>query len=174
MRHIGIDPGFKGGIALFEDGKCLECFPMPLYEMSNGKNTVDCKFLARYILEKQVKTIIIEQVHTMPGQGVASSGNFMKNFGKILGMCEGLEREVIQISPQKWKKLVLKEDYAHDMKQGAIDFCIKLFPHIDLKPTKRSKIPHDGMADAICIGVSLYVLKDINNKEALTDEEPDE
>lgn len=161
MRHIGIDPGFKGGIALFEDKKCLECFVMPLYEKENGKNTVDCKFISRYLLEKQVKTVIIEQVHTMPGQGIASSGNFMYNFGKIIGLCEGLDREVIQISPQKWKKLVLKEEYEHDMKQGAIDFCTKNFPNINLLATSRSKNPHDGMSDAICIGVSLYALKNI-------------
>ena len=163
MRHIGIDPGFKGGVALFEDKKCLEAFPMPLYETENGKNTVDCKLLSKYIRENNVEIIIIELVHTMPGQGVASSGNFMKNFGKILGMAEGLGIKTILISPQKWKKLLLKDDYVHDMKQGAIDFCQKLFPHISLLPTKRSKVPHDGISDAVCIGCSLYLLEDINN-----------
>jgi hypothetical protein len=167
MKIVGIDPGFNGGIALFEDGKCLECMVMPLYEMENGKNTIDCKFISKYLLNNQVKTVIIEQVHTMPGQGIASSGNFMKNFGKILGTCEALEREVIEISPQKWKKLVLRDEYAHDMKQGAIDFCLKHFPHIDLMASKRCKKPHDGKSDAMCIAVSYYVLKDINNTKGI-------
>lgn len=153
MRICGIDPGFSGGISLFEDKKCLECMPMPIYENANGKKQIDGRKLSVYFTEKQISGIIIEQVHSMPHQGIASAFNFGRGVGKILGVAEALHKDIIEVSPQKWKNVILGEQYDHTTKEGSIKYCQDNFPHINLLATKRSKVPHDGMADAICIGI---------------------
>ena len=37
MRIVGIDPGFGGGIALLQDDKIEQMYPMPIVEMSQKR-----------------------------------------------------------------------------------------------------------------------------------------
>lgn len=164
MFILGCDPGFSGGLSLFENGKCLEAFLMPIYESTNGKRNIDGTTIANYIRSKKVEAIIIEDVHSMPKQGISSAWQFGKGFGIILGVCMALNIKIIQISPMKWKKLVLGNDYDHVEKTGAMNFCKATFPEISLLATKRCKIPHDGICDSIAIGYSYYVLESLNHE----------
>lgn len=151
MRIIGIDPGFKGGLALFDGKECLECFKMPIKEVKERKN-IDGSIIAKYLSVNKVDKAYIEFVHSMPGQGISSAFYFGRGVGIIVGACEAIGVEVVEISPPKWKKKILGEEYTHLDKSGSIDFCKNNFPKLNLMATKRSKVEHDGMADAICIG----------------------
>jgi hypothetical protein len=101
----------------------------------------------------------MEQVHSMPKQGIVSAWNFALGVGTIIGICNALDLPLIEISPMKWKKLILGENYDHIEKTGAICYCQDKFPKISLLKTKRSRVAHDGFADSICIGLSYFFIK---------------
>ena len=61
MKIIGVDPGVNGGMAVIEDWKLIECIPMP--ETDHDIND----FFARH---EDADCAYLEQVHSMPGQGV--------------------------------------------------------------------------------------------------------
>lgn len=158
MRVIGIDPGFSGGISLFEDGKCVEVFPMPFYIADNEKKVINGKIIADYIKINSVDIVMIEFVHALPRDGSVSAFSFGKNTGIIIGACQATGVKIVEVAPQKWKKVVLGEKYDHKDKKGTINFCKDTFPTINLLATKRSKVDHDGMADSIGIGYSYFLL----------------
>ena len=47
---------------------------------------------------------VIESVHSMPGQGVASTFKFGMNYGQWIGILATLKIPYIQVSPHKWMK----------------------------------------------------------------------
>ncbi len=92
--------------------------------------------------------VFMENVHAMPKQGVTSMFNFGKGFGQLIGMCQAMGWDLRMVTPQAWKKVVLK-DTSKD-KDAAIAFVEDLGNGPNLVPP-RCRRPHDGMADAVCI-----------------------
>lgn len=145
MRIVcGIDPGKKGGIAII--GNDVSAMAMPAVG-----NEIDIHRISNFLHNNHVELVIVEKVHAMPGQGVTSMFTFGKNFGEIIGM---LKTDCIPyqlVTPQAWKKTVLAGMPWKKNKKCSIDFCMRKYPELSLLATKRSRVPHDGMADAICI-----------------------
>ena len=101
---IGVDPGQTGGLAYVKhDGALLEVWPMPAID-----GEVDAVALARFFENWTVGgggvRVAIEQVHSMPGQGVSSTFKFGKNFGIVIGVVQCLGLPMHRITPQNWKK----------------------------------------------------------------------
>jgi len=141
--YIGIDPGQKGGLAvLTEDGLLLEHIPMP--ETRRGISD----FLRAAGMTYKNITVVVELVHSMPKQGVASTFKFGKGCGIILGICTALDFVIIEPTPQAWKKAILA---GTDKGKGAsIIVCENLFPKATLVQP-RCRNPHDGVAEAILL-----------------------
>lgn len=81
----------------------------------------------------------------MPKQGVTSTFTFGVGFGYIKGMLEAFEIPYQEISPQKWKK----EFGLTNDKAKSIEVCKRLFPAVSLRPTEKSRVNNDGMAEAV-------------------------
>ena len=157
---IGIDPGLDGGIAFWYDRlpDGIQAIPMPTFESSKGKKTIrviDLAAIRNIILSKLAIGVnpfaIIEKVHSFPGQGVASSFTFGEGYGAIQGILVGLRISYCKVTPQKWMKTILAGYDTKGKKKPSVEYVKALHPWINLLPTKRSRKPHDGMADAICI-----------------------
>lgn len=139
----GIDPGQKGGIAIMAgDGEACG-YVMPLA----GKE-IDGHAVAALLRELSPNLVIIEKVHSMPAQGVASTFKFGMGFGLVIGICDALSLPYRLVTPQSWKKAVLSGT-AKD-KSAAINFVRRAYPGLDLSPG-RLRAPHDGIADAVCL-----------------------
>ena len=151
---ISIDPGIKGGIAFWDkNGSLLSVEPMPTYKTSKKKVDLDLQTLQKLLSQGEV--IVIERVHSMPKQGVASTFFFGKQFGVLVGMSYALGKKVDFISPQKWKKVVgLKAKTKKEGKRKAIEMVKEIY-NIETK--------NDGIADAILIGRAFFIL----NKEGI-------
>jgi len=152
MRVVGIDPGQTGGIALLTP-RTVSARVMPLLpkeEWKDAGSPIDWRTFHPLLLEWAPDIVIVERVSSMPGQGVASTFRFGSNYGGLLAVVHGLAIQCRLVVPRVWKKHVLGEDFAHD-KAGAAAFVEHHHPELSLLPTPRSKKPHDGMADAICI-----------------------
>ena len=135
--YIGIDPGKSGALALLtEDGQCTvvpfhESAYTAILKAASGPSSVCC----------------LEKVGAMPGQGVVSMFNFGHNLGYIEGLLQAFDIPYQLVPPQTWKK----EFCVTSDKNTSIEVCRKLFPHVSLLPTSRSRKPSDGMAEAILI-----------------------
>ena len=135
MTYVGIDPGKSGAIAaLFPDGTVSHStFDIVAY--SNILNT--CRISGPVFA-------VIEKVHSMPKQGVASSFSFGENFGLVKGLLYAHNIPFQEVSPNKWKRAFgVTSD-----KQSSIDAAQALFPSVDMRATQRCKKPHDGIAEA--------------------------
>ena len=133
--YIGIDPGTSGALALLtEDGQCTvvpfqESAYTAILKAASGPSSVCC----------------LEKVGAMPGQGVVSMFNFGHNLGYIEGLLQAFDIPYQLVPPQTWKK----EFCVTSDKNTSIEVCRKLFPHVCLLPTARSRKPSDGMAEAM-------------------------
>ena len=135
--YIGIDPGKSGALALItEDGQCTvvpfhESAYTEILRAASGPSSVCC----------------LEKVGAMPGQGVVSMFNFGHNLGYIEGLLQAFDIPYQLVPPQTWKK----EFSVTSDKNTSIEVCRKLFPHVCLLPTARSRKPSDGMAEAMLL-----------------------
>jgi crossover junction endodeoxyribonuclease RuvC len=158
MKVISIDVGYKGGIAVFEGEKLIAVYKMPvLKHRKNGRNVVDLDMFKIWKIFKEVKPdyVVIENVFSMPKEGVVSSFRFGNQKGFLSGIAYAFLKEkdnLIFISPVKWKKgLSLPKD-----KEATIKFVNDKF-NLSLKKGD------DGIADAIAIGY-YFITKELERE----------
>lgn len=104
MTIIGIDPGASGGIAwIDEQGKpCVEKMPQTLTDI--WELVLDITGVAkRYTKPGSIKAYL-EQVHSMPGQGVSSSFKFGQGYGALEMALTAAGIPFERVTPQKWQK----------------------------------------------------------------------
>ena len=100
---IGIDPGQTGGLACVEpDGSLRWAMPMPA--VSGEVVGQQLAAILKHASEVSHTKVMIEQVHSMPGQGVSSTFKFGKNFGIAIGVVNALHLSLHRVTPQKWKQ----------------------------------------------------------------------
>ena len=142
-RFIGIDPGAKGALAMIPEEGQIEIYPL-----EHDVLILKCKEW-----QKDECVCCLEKVGVMPGQGVVSSGNFMKGVGYIQGVLEALSIPYQEVAPARWKKIfscnLSKDASKSEKKQADIDACRKLYPDIVLRRTERSKTDWSDAADAL-------------------------
>lgn len=105
---VGIDPGATGAIATITDDDCL----FGLLDMPVDGGQIMVPILADHITEMATLaadydadvTVWVEQVGSMPGQGVASTFKFGQNYGTILGVVGALRLRAQLVRPATWKR----------------------------------------------------------------------
>jgi crossover junction endodeoxyribonuclease RuvC len=143
---IGVDPGKSGAFAaLASDGSLLGVHDMPVVGPIISSALLD-ELVHNYVdpLIVPPGAAVIEDVHAMPKQGVAS----MFAFGRSLGIAEGVVAgngfAVHYVSPAKWKRqLGLSKDKGVSRRRA-----IELWPH---RATWFNLVKHDGRAEAALI-----------------------
>lgn len=102
---IGIDPGLRSGAigAVDHHGKYAGVYDIPAVG-----DKIDARALKELILGLTVAgddyAICLEQVWTLPKQGISSSGKFMRAYGSIGAVAELCCERVFYVTPQVWKK----------------------------------------------------------------------
>lgn len=125
-------------------------FDTPILTVAGSKNKRECNASAMASLLEPYRDcealVVLENIHSMPKQGVASSFSFGKGFGMWLGIVAAFKLPMELVSPQRWKKEILV-----DMGQGkdASRFkAIALFPSI---AEQLSRKKDDGRAEALLL-----------------------
>jgi len=149
MTILGIDIGFKGGLAFYQpETKEFSTTTMPI--IGSGKDReLDLSDLTDWITDSEL--VVAEKVHAMPEQGVSSSFRFGEQLGLIRGICFAKKVPLILVTPQRWKKIVLAGYNWKGNKSMAVKFVQQRYPSVDLLATVKCKKPHDGIADAVCL-----------------------
>jgi hypothetical protein len=162
--YIGADPGETGAVVgLREDGSPVFFFSYPLDERDRIKRR-EFKALIKtgLAIDENIRHAIccLEKSQAMPGQGGVSMFNYGVNYGILLSILELSKIDVVEITPQKWKKefdLIRKGVPKKELKENSVLKAIELFPnHIEhfRRPNKRDKdkwILLDGRAEATLI-----------------------
>ena len=89
--------------------------------------------------------VVVENVHSMPKQGVASSFKFGRSLGAIEGVIGALSYPHVKMTPQAWKKemsLIGKD------KTASRALAKELWPN---QAEHFQLVKHDGRADAALI-----------------------
>jgi crossover junction endodeoxyribonuclease RuvC len=148
VKHwIGIDPGQTGGLAYLDgNGVLLDVAPMPAIDKEVQAGLL-AQILQLWMSDSDVATfsVAIEQVGSMPGQGVSSTFKFGKSFGIALGVVGALGVPMVRIRPQSWKKTM---GLSGKDKAASLALANELWPshgvHWKLKK-------NDGLSDAALI-----------------------
>jgi crossover junction endodeoxyribonuclease RuvC len=135
MIYIGIDPGAKGAMAVIQDSDVAvipfrsEDYIRYLEDIKHNYPCVCC----------------IEEVHSMPKQGVSSTFALGRSYGWLLGMLDTIGVPYQLVKPQTWKK----EFGLNSDKTKSIAVCKRLFPNVSLLRTERSRKEDDNLAEAL-------------------------
>jgi len=159
LTIVGIDPGLTGAVAIrFLDGHItIEDTPTTQVKKAGGK--IGTEYLPREManilqnLKPSTTHIYIENVHSMPKQGVASTFTFGKGFGIWIGIIAAFGLPVTFATPQRWKKYIMQGTYDKDAARiRAQQLYPAMMPMLKLKK-------HIGRADALMI--MHYALHDL-------------
>lgn len=141
---VGIDPGLKGALA------ALHVPPAPqrpcladVIDMPVAGGEVSPVLVGDWLRTWSASCVlvVIEKVHSMPEQGVASSFNFGRSRGVLEGACGALALPVELPSPAGWKKdMKLSKD-----KDGARHMALKMWPQ---RSDLFQRVKDDGRAEA--------------------------
>lgn len=112
MRLIfGIDPGLTGAVAVLHDDVFHDVFDIPTAGRGKkGRQVVNASELANIFRAQIIMAhgayvhAIVEDVHSMPGQGVSTTFSFGKSCGAIEGVLGALRIPTTFVSPAVWKR----------------------------------------------------------------------
>ena len=153
MSHtIGIDPGQSGALAIIDpSGGLLEVYDMPIF--GEGRSgSVSARGVATILQDWMVLvapdpvTIVIEDVHSMPKQGVASTFKFGRSKGVLEGAAASTSARLLYATPSQWKRdLKLSRDKGSSRKRATEQWPLSagLF----------SRVKDDGRAEAALIAL---------------------
>ena len=148
MRHIGIDPGLSGAIAVLTDD-ALQIHDMPVMTVDrNGKakRQVSANELAELLNLYAGKDchVYVERVSAMAGQGVTSVFSFGRSFGMIEGILAALKMPVTFVAPATWTRAIGRSPGKDASRARAME----LFPNYEYF---FKRVKDDGRADAALI-----------------------
>ena len=133
MLYLGIDTGVANGAlgAINHNGEYVDSFMID----HKDKHILALVFKSRILSivdPREGAEICMEQVHSMPHQGVSSTFSFGRAVGVISAVCELTRYPVHLVTPQRWKKhFHLTAD-----KNESLDMARYLWPEAKLKLKK--------------------------------------
>lgn len=150
--YLGVDPGLSGAIALFVPGdRMLQTIDIPTYTVTIGGK--QRKRLDARKLENDLKALVgssritlaaVEDVHSMPKQGVASAFSFGFVAGAIQQSLTGHGVPMTLVEPSSWKRFLnvpANKDAARRRASQLLPFGAYMWP----------LAKHDGRAEAALI-----------------------
>lgn len=145
-RYIGIDPGNEGGIAIIT-GHGIELIQMPDTLLQLWEIIAPLRGFSQ---------AVIEQVHSMPKQGVASSFTFGKNYGSLLMALTAAQIPFEEVRPQVWQKCLCISPRKKDEPKGKLKLRLlkkaqQLYPTLWHWREPKSKGKQLAVCDALLI-----------------------
>lgn len=150
---LGCDPGQTGCIALLADGEPAGFIDMPTMPRRAGGQEINAAALAEHLRDHLRRHPganvfgVLEQVGSMPRQGVASTFRFGQSDGVLRGVLGALGIGYIEVSPVKWKG---HYGLKGQEKDAARALAIRRFPSVAMQLAKKKD---QGRGDALLIAL---------------------
>ena len=150
---IGCDPGQSGCLAMLADGEPAGFIDMPTMPRKAGGFEVNGAALAAKLRGELMNhrgafvLAVVEQVSSMPKQGLASTFRFGQSDGILRGVLATLGIGFVEVHPVKWKgHFGLKGQE----KDAARALAIRRFPSVAEQLARKKDC---GRADALLIAL---------------------
>lgn len=146
MIFAAIDPGaVSAALAVFHEG-----YPTFVDDLRTANGMIDTVAFAKALEDMKVERVVVENVHSMPKQGVSSTFKFGMGVGIIHGVCGALRLPVALVAPTQWKSF---HNLGRD-KEAARALALQHWPtmHQYLERKKDA-----NRAEALLIGEWYYV-----------------
>jgi crossover junction endodeoxyribonuclease RuvC len=148
---VGIDPGLSGALFFLNPDNPVtgEAFDIPTHLLTRGgknKREIDIAGLIGILAARRLTHAFVEQVGSMPGQGVSSVFAFGKCFGILLGVLAARSVPLTLVAPVRWKR-ALNVPKAKDAARARASQLMPQAAH--QWPLKK----HDGRAEAALIAL---------------------
>lgn len=145
---VGLDPGSASGAWGMVDqyGKYIDCGSIFANDgRIDAKNLMQILTFYRDMHDQII--IAVEDVGVRPGQGIASSGKFMRAAGAIEAVAAIMGDSMVLVRPQVWKK---HHGLIGTEKLASLEMARTLWPEAPLKLKK-----NHNQADALLIALWL-------------------
>jgi len=141
---VGLDPGSASGAwgSIDQDGLYVGCGDLPVQD-----GRINAVELMEIVWNDLPTHIAVEDVHTMPGQGISSSGKFMRAAGSIEAVAALAGDSLTLVRPQVWKKY---HGLIGTEKKASLELARSIWSDAPLKLAK-----HHGRADALLMAMWL-------------------
>jgi hypothetical protein len=94
--YMGVDPGQSGAVVVIDgDGRCVGRIKL-------SETAADISDAVR-LWAQDVKLCMLEKVHSMPRQGVASTFKFGTSYGFCMGVLSALRVRHEMVTPHTWQ-----------------------------------------------------------------------
>lgn len=101
---VGIDPGISGGAAALSGCTFIDVIDLPTIK-AGKKREIDVIRLYRWLYHIKPHRIVLENVHSMPRDGVVAAFGFGVSVGMIKAMCRmWTDTAVEYVEPIVWKE----------------------------------------------------------------------
>ena len=160
----GIDPGLAGGLCILQRGYTYNVVDVRIMPISDNDMSMGVikNYLSSY---KPHLTIIERQFVVRPRlvageeqrQGLGSSAKTMFNYGKLIGLLEGIGLNYVVVDSREWQSHYadmappIKWTYNKPTKTRSVSIAVDLYPAVNLFRTPLCHKPHDGMAEAVLL-----------------------
>lgn len=175
--RIGIDIGSEGAYAVFINDKLSTYGTIPSTETEldmDGLLSLIWDGVPKQSNEEAGEStyhVVIEDLHSVFGSSAKSNFAFGVNNGLVIGMLQVSGLPYTKVGPKKWQKelwegirpveMLVKgktnkdgsQKYKVDTKATSLISARRLFPKETFLATERSYVPHDGIVDAVLIGL---------------------
>ena len=158
MIYIGIDPGLNGAVGVITShgqsyigSDHVNVFDTPTAlvegEKTKRKDLVPAMApLLKPFADRSDVVAVLENVHSMPKQGVSSSFCFGESKGMWEGILAAYNIPTEMVSPQRWKKEIMADQGKE--KSAARFKAMALFPSL---ADQLKLVKHDGRAEALLL-----------------------
>ncbi len=146
---LGVDPGLSGAMALYNPmlDSVVDVWDMPTHELK-GRRFIDIYQLADIVSKfaKEVKIAIIEELSSMPRDGVKQAFKLGQGHGIITGIVAANMVPIQPVTPSVWKaQMGLSHDKDLSRKKASY-----MFPKESVRFSKKKD---DGRAEAVLLAV---------------------
>lgn len=155
---MGIDPGKEGAVVILDaKGEPAGFFKVPVVK-TGTKAEYDLQTLVGVV--EKVKNLfdpkaVLEFVHSMPKQGVASTFSFGKGLGIWMGMLSAFRIPYTEVRPNSWKSIffqaIPRDAKGKHSKEASILAANRAMPHCSYLYTKEKGKTDHNIADALMI-----------------------
>lgn len=150
MIICGIDIGLEGALCIRSG--TIDYYPMPVIG-----NQVDYQTLMNLLPRENVH-IVFEDLRSLYAVSTASTWSLASQSGAIEGICTALKLPFTKVAPKQWQQELFqgippirKTTGRSDTKKMALIAAKRLFPTFTFLATERSRVPHDGIVDAVLL-----------------------
>lgn len=148
--YIGIDPGAKGAFCLL-----IPTTKQVAFKSTTQKPVDLLMWIYQVQAQYELRTIVIEDVHSIYGTSANSNFNFGFNVGTVNAIAQCSGNSVDRVTPKTWQKKLGVKKKGKAIKAEVAEICERLYPTVNVRGARGGLL--DGLSDSLLIAHFAYL-----------------